>query len=60
MVLCGIPYTEKALSQTQTGGTPYGPSHWAGTGEQQPVSEDEQAICQSFGQRLAQLARKLA
>lgn len=60
MVLCGIPYTEKALSQTQTGGTPYGPSHWAGTGEQQPVSEDEKALCQSFGQRLAQLARKLA
>lgn len=60
MVLCGIPYTEKTLSQTQTGGTPYGPSHWAGTGEQQPVSEDEKALCQSFGQRLAQLARKLA
>jgi NAD(P)H dehydrogenase (quinone) len=60
MVLCGIPYTEKALSQTQTGGTPYGPSHWAGTGEQQSVSEDEKALCQSFGQRLAQLALKLA
>lgn len=60
MVLCGIPYTEKALSRTESGGTPYGPSHWAGTGEQRPVTEHEKALCQSFGQRLAQLAIKLA
>lgn len=60
MVLCGIPYTEKGLSQTESGGTPYGPSHWAGTGEQHALSEEEKALCQSFGQRLAQLALKLA
>lgn len=60
MVLCGIPYTEKGLSQTESGGTPYGPSHWAGSSEQHAVSEGEKALCQSFGQRLAQLALKLA
>ncbi len=60
MVLCGLPYTEKSLGDTHTGGTPYGPSHWAGTGEQLPVSDDEKTLCQAFGERLARLALKLA
>lgn len=60
MVLCGLPYTEQALSETESGGTPYGPSHWAGTGEQLPLSEHEKTLCQAFGQRLATLALKLS
>ncbi|MBO6850412.1 MAG: NAD(P)H:quinone oxidoreductase, partial [Marinobacter sp.] len=52
MVLCGVPYSEQALNETMSGGTPYGPSHWAGTGEQQPLTDHEKAICQSFGERL--------
>jgi len=60
MVLCGLPYTDENLSKTTTGGTPYGPSHWAGTGEQQPLSNHEKALCQLFGERLAKLALKLA
>lgn len=60
MVLCGLPYTEKALGDTETGGTPYGPSHWAGTGEQLPVSGDEKALCQALGERLARFALKLS
>ncbi|WP_372987616.1 NAD(P)H:quinone oxidoreductase [Marinobacter sp.] len=60
MVLCGLPYTEQALSETESGGTPYGPSHWAGTGEQLPLSEHEKSLCQAFGQRLATLALKLS
>lgn len=59
MVLCGVPYSEGALNETSSGGTPYGPSHWAGTGEQLPLTEHEKAICQSFGERLATLALKL-
>ncbi|MBS8241486.1 NAD(P)H:quinone oxidoreductase [Marinobacter lipolyticus] len=59
MVLCGVPYSEAALNETSSGGTPYGPSHWAGTGEQLPLTEHEKAICQSFGERLATLALKL-
>lgn len=59
MVLCGIPYTEKALSETSSGGTPYGPSHWAGTDSRKPVSDHEKAICQALGERLARLAVKL-
>lgn len=60
MVLCGLPYTEKALGETESGGTPYGPSHWAGTAEQLPLSEHEKTLCQAFGQRLATLALKLS
>lgn len=59
MVLCGVPYTENALNDTHSGGTPYGPSHWAGTGEQQPLTDHEKTICQTFGQRLATLALRL-
>ena len=59
MVLCGVPYSENALNETSAGGTPYGPSHWAGTGEPQSVNDHEKAICQTFGERLARLAMKL-
>jgi NAD(P)H dehydrogenase (quinone) len=59
MVLCGVPYSEKALNETTGGGTPYGPSHWAGTGQQRTLSDSEKAVCQTFGQRLAGLAIKL-
>ncbi|MBL3558076.1 MULTISPECIES: NAD(P)H:quinone oxidoreductase [Marinobacter] len=59
MVLCGVPYSENALNETSSGGTPYGPSHWAGTGEQQAVTEHEKTICQTFGERLARIAVKL-
>ena len=60
MVLCGVPYTEQALSATRSGGTPYGPSHWGGADTDNPVSDHEKAICQTFGERLASLAVKLA
>ncbi|MEX2474011.1 NAD(P)H:quinone oxidoreductase [Marinobacter sp.] len=59
MVLCGVPYAEPALNETTSGGTPYGPSHWAGTGEQLPLSDHEKSVCQSFGERLGTLALKL-
>jgi NAD(P)H dehydrogenase (quinone) len=59
MVLCGVPYSENALNETSAGGTPYGPSHWAGTGEPLSVNDHEKAICQTFGERLARLAMKL-
>lgn len=60
MILCGLPYTDKNLNETTTGGTPYGPSHWAGTAGQQTLSGHEKALCQLFGERLANLALKLA
>ncbi|AFJ01787.1 Flavoprotein wrbA [Methylophaga frappieri] len=59
MLLCGIPYTEAALMQTQTGGTPYGASHFAGPDNQNTLSEHEIALCQALGKRVANLTLKL-
>jgi NAD(P)H dehydrogenase (quinone) len=59
MVFCGIPYSEGALHATQSGGTPYGPSHVAGT-DNAPLSDHEIQLCRALGKRLATLALRLA
>ncbi len=60
MVIVGVPFTEVALSTTQGGGTPYGPSHVAGTDGTQAVSETEKSLAFATGKRLAQIAARLA
>lgn len=60
MLLLGLPYTESALSATQTGGTPYGASHVAGGKGENPISEHERDLARALGRRLADTARKLA
>ena len=60
MLLLGLPYTEPALSTTQTGGTPYGASHVAGGKGKNPISEHERELARALGRRLADTARKLA
>lgn len=59
MVIVGLPYSEAELTNTQSGGTPYGPSHHAGGNSDFKVSEDEQKLCRAFGKRLATLALKV-
>jgi NAD(P)H dehydrogenase (quinone) len=59
MVFCGLPYSESALHETTSGGTPYGPSHHAGPGSDKPLSEHEKLLCQALGQRLATFALAL-
>lgn len=59
MLIVGIPYTEVGLSDTQTGGTPYGASHVAGSGNDRPVNEVEKQLCLALGRRLAQVTAKL-
>ena len=59
MLLVGIPYSETDLLHTTSGGTPYGNSHLAGTGSDQPLSEVEKRLCIAQGRRLAQAARAL-
>lgn len=56
MILVGQPYSEPALTQTRTGGTPYGASHWAGGPEPETLSDDEITLCQALGERLTRLA----
>lgn len=60
MLLVGVPYSEVALLETTTGGTPYGPSHLAGPKSDTPLSQHEKTLCISLGKRLANLALKLS
>ncbi len=60
MILCGIPYTEPALSSTRSGGTPYGVSHFAAHGAPLQLTEDEITLSRALGKRIADLARTLS
>lgn len=59
MLILGLPYTEADLSSTQSGGTPYGPSHVAGSDSKRPLSAEEKRLCTAAGQRLAHTAAAL-
>ena len=54
MILLGLPYSEHALRETSSGGTPYGASHLAT--EINRITDDEKKLCQALGTRLAKTA----
>ncbi len=58
MIYVGVPYTEKALFTTRTGGSPYGATRitadWS-----EGFSDDEKAIAHSLGARVATIAARL-
>lgn len=58
MLIVGLPYSETELLTTRTGGTPYGPSHLAGTDSKLPLSDEEAKLCHALGKRLASIAHK--
>lgn len=61
MLIVGIPYTESALSTTQTGGTPYGASHFARAGTaEQGISADEKTLAIALGARVARTAASMS
>lgn len=60
MLLVGLPYSEPALGNTNTGGTPYGASHVGGAMDDKPLSDDEKKLCIALGKRLAETALKLS
>ena len=60
MLIVGLPYTEPALTATRAGGTPYGPSHTAGTAADQPLTREEQVLCTALGRRVAEIASILS
>ena len=60
MLLVGVPYTEPALTATQSGGTPYGASHVSGAQGDNAISEHERELARALGRRLADVARRLA
>ncbi len=59
MIIVGLPYVEPALNRTRGGGTPYGASHVAGTGGENPICEDERVLARALGRRVADIAMRL-
>jgi NAD(P)H dehydrogenase (quinone) len=60
MLLVGIPFSEAALTQTTTGGTPYGASHLARDKNDLTLSDEETQVAQHLGRRVAEAAVKLS
>ncbi|MGH1427213.1 MAG: NAD(P)H:quinone oxidoreductase [Arenicella sp.] len=60
MLIVGLPYSEKSLSKTVTGGTPYGATHVAGNNNQNAISDDEKTLSIALGKRVASIAKKLS
>jgi NAD(P)H dehydrogenase (quinone) len=54
MLILGLPYTETALRETTSGGTPYGPSHLSL--EHTGLTDHEKSLCRALGTRLATIA----
>jgi len=59
MLLLGLPYSESELLTTESGGTPYGPSHTAGSDSKRPLSTEEKNLCTALGKRIAQTCAAL-
>jgi NAD(P)H dehydrogenase (quinone) len=59
MLIVGVPYTETALFETRTGGSPYGASHLA-VPWNTAISADEAKIAEALGARVARLAITIA
>jgi NAD(P)H dehydrogenase (quinone) len=59
MYLVGLPFTEPGLTQTSSGGTPYGASHVAGHASQGRLTGAEGELARALGARVAALAARL-
>ena len=61
MMLLGIPFTERALNHTRSGGTPYGATHVAGLASQPgALTDDEIVLAHALGKRVGDVAATLA
>ena len=59
MFLVGLPYSEQALSETRSGGSPYGASHVKHMSADGQLSAHEIELAQALGARVARLATRL-
>ncbi|MGR2920924.1 NAD(P)H:quinone oxidoreductase [Acinetobacter sp. 1125_18A] len=59
MMIMGLTNANPALSNTKSGGTPYGVSHVSGPRHDQNLSSDEKALCVEQGKRLGETVKKL-
>lgn len=61
MLITGLTYTaDDLLAETDSGGTPYGASHVAGTLGDKPLTEIEKKLARNLGARVADVARRLS
>ena len=60
MLLAGIPYSEPSLSETKTGGTPYGASQVSNKKKESVLSYEEKNLGFAMGARVAKIASKLS
>jgi len=58
MIIVGLPYSEKSLLLTESGGTPYGASHWSGNDSERSIDKHEKNLCLALGKRVAKVAYK--
>ena len=58
MLIVGVPYTEAALFETRTGGSPYGATHLA-TAWNTALSKEEVTVAHALGARVARIAMQL-
>lgn len=59
MLLMGLPYSEKNLMTTRSGGSPYGATHWSGISGENAMTEETRELAIALGKRLALNASKL-
>lgn len=60
MLLVGIPYSEKSLTTTTSGGSPYGASHVTWGRQPDALSDEEKVLAKALGRRVAEVALKLS
>jgi NAD(P)H dehydrogenase (quinone) len=60
MIMVGLPYTERGLSETRGGGSPYGASHVASASGAGELCDTERDLARALGARVATLANRLA
>ncbi len=60
MMVMGLTNAHPELSNTKTGGTPYGATHVSGARHDHSISHDEKVLCEIQGQRLASIIQKMS
>ncbi len=60
MIIMGLPYAYPELSLTQTGGTPYGPTHVNGPAHGTALNQHETTLAKHMGERIAKLSLQVA
>lgn len=59
MMILGLTNANPALSNTKSGGTPYGATHVSGPRHDLSLSQDEKILCQEQGKRLGKIVKQL-